>query len=117
MKMRDYALLCAVLMIAVAAQLLFMGANSAASEAVVYISGVEAARFSLDSDYSFKGDGAVGQYELEITSGSARLTDSTCPDKLCVRQGAISESGQTIICLPNQLLIQLTGGDVDAVAY
>ena len=44
--------------------------------------------------------------------------EADCPDKLCVSQGKISRSGQTIICLPNKTMVTIKGGksEYDGVA-
>lgn len=57
---------------------------------------------------------------LLIENGMASVTDATCPDQLCVRQRAISKSGESIICLPHRLVLQIEGeeeGELDAVTY
>lgn len=54
---------------------------------------------------------------LVIEGGSAHLEDSNCPDRLCVRQGTISRSGESIICLPHKLVISIEGReDTDSFA-
>jgi hypothetical protein len=30
-----------------------------------------------------------------------------CPDKLCIRQGIVSRSGERIVCLPNRVSITI----------
>ena len=60
-----------------------------------------------------------GQNILIIDNGRCYLDDANCPDKLCVNQGMISKSGQSIICLPHKLVITIVGGEeqeVDSVA-
>ena len=57
---------------------------------------------------------------LLIENGAASVTDATCPDQLCMRQRAISKNGESIICLPHRLVLQIEGeeeGDLDAVTY
>ena len=44
-----------------------------------------------------------------IEAGTVRMEDADCPDKLCVKQGRISRAGQSIICLPNRLVIIIYG--------
>lgn len=48
---------------------------------------------------------------------SVRVSDSNCPGQDCVHTGAISRAGQSIVCLPAQVVISLVGAasDVDAV--
>lgn len=57
---------------------------------------------------------------LLIENGAASVTDATCPDQLCMRQRAISKNGESIICLPHRLVLQIEGeeeGELDAVTY
>ena len=53
-----------------------------------------------------------------IEDGKADMVWADCPDKLCVNQKAISREGESIICLPNKVVISSVGGEereVDAV--
>lgn len=52
---------------------------------------------------------------LLINDGEVRVTDADCPDKLCVRQRAISRNGESIICLPHKLVIQIDSGKESAL--
>ena len=45
---------------------------------------------------------------LIIKDGTVHMEDASCPDKNCVRQGTISKTGQTIVCLPNHVIVTLT---------
>ena len=57
---------------------------------------------------------------LMISNGEAFVTDADCPDGLCIRQRAISRNGESIICLPHKLVIQVESkeeGSLDAVTY
>lgn len=49
-----------------------------------------------------------GSNTLHIENGHAWVTGSTCPDKLCERQGKISREGEMIVCLPNRLTVSVT---------
>ena len=39
------------------------------------------------------------------------MVEADCPDKLCVHQKAISKNNETIICLPNKVVVQVTSGE------
>lgn len=57
---------------------------------------------------------------LLISGGKAVVSDADCPDRLCVSQRAISRKGESIICLPHRLVIQIESkeeSDLDAVTY
>lgn len=46
---------------------------------------------------------------LCIKNGKADMTEADCPDKLCVKQKAISAENETIVCLPNRVVVSVTG--------
>lgn len=76
--------------------------------------------YSLLEDKVVSVQAEDGGYNLVLISGgNARVTDADCPDKLCIRQRSISENGESIICLPHKLVLQITSGKesgLDAVA-
>ena len=48
------------------------------------------------------------------------MMQSSCPDLICVRHKAVSETGETIVCLPHKLVIEITGApetELDGVVY
>lgn len=47
--------------------------------------------------------------KIEIENGKIAITDADCPDKICVKTGWISEPGQSIVCLPHKLIIEIEG--------
>lgn len=87
----------------------------------VYQDGQEIGRYSLMEDQTVSipyGDG--GYNLLFISSGHVSVSDADCPDGLCVRQKAITGNGESIICLPHKLVIQIEAqkeGELDAVTY
>lgn len=50
-----------------------------------------------------------GSNKIDITDGKVRVIEASCPDKLDVRQGAISKPGEIIVCLPNKMSIEILG--------
>ncbi len=65
----------------------------------------------LDRPYTETTVTSGGYYHLTILLDSAvSVTDSDCPTQDCVHTGGISRAGQSIVCLPEQVVIQLTGG-------
>lgn len=63
--------------------------------------------------------GGVTTNVLVIRDGTADVTEADCPDKLCVHQRAISKTGETIVCLPNKVVVEVLGSEdseVDSVA-
>ncbi len=60
-----------------------------------------------------------GKNEIELRPGSIGIVSADCPDKLCVRQGFISDARLPITCLPNRLVIllrpALNGAESDSI--
>lgn len=53
-----------------------------------------------------------GTYHLAVTldKTGVRVAESDCPGQDCVHTGTITRAGQSIVCLPEQVVVQLTGG-------
>jgi len=60
-----------------------------------------------------------GEVTVEISGGSAAITDSDCPTRQCVRTGWISKPGEMSACMPNGVFIEILGGhmETDATSY
>lgn len=50
---------------------------------------------------------------IEIGEEEVRVIEASCPDELDVKQGYISKIGETIVCLPNRLVVEIKGMDKD----
>ena len=64
------------------------------------------------------GDGDVTN-TLVIKCGVADMTSADCPDHLCVKQKEISKEGESIICLPNKVVVTIKSGmksDIDSIS-
>ena len=80
------------------------------NKVLVSVDGVEKYTFDLDKDMEFEIDGYEGGTNyLVIKDGEAYLTEASCPDHLCVYMGKISDVGQSIICLPNRVVVEIIG--------
>ena len=64
----------------------------------------------------FVVNGRVGPSTLEVEGKRIRMKEANCPDKICVRQGWIENPGESIVCIPGEILIRIEGmAPVDAV--
>jgi hypothetical protein len=57
---------------------------------------------------------------INISDGYARIAEADCPDKLCVKDGMISKPGQSLVCLPNKVVVEVKGvrdTETDDVAF
>lgn len=99
--------------------MVIQGTGTENGEAVVTIDGKEYGRFPLDRDETYHIDLPDGSYNiLMIQDGKADMTEASCPDKICVNHRAISKKKESIVCLPNEVIITIENGeesDLDAV--
>ena len=87
----------------------------------VRVSGRVVASYPLSEDLEVEISGADGGVNLlVIRDGGARIEEASCPDRLCVGMGVIRRAGQSIICLPNQVVVEIVGSsglpETDAVS-
>lgn len=76
----------------------------------VTVDGTVVTTLPLDNDTTYVIDGVDdGHNTLVIADGKATVTDATCPDGVCVRHRAIDRAGQSIICLPNKVVVRVVG--------
>ena len=78
---------------------------------VVQVDGEEVIRASLADDRRFSVDGPLGRTEIEIKRKRVRVVDSPCSRKICVHTRWIDKPYQTIICIPNRVVIRLLSSD------
>ena len=45
--------------------------------------------------------------KLVIKDEKVFIEEANCPDKLCIRRGFISRENESIICLPNKLVVRI----------
>ena len=55
--------------------------------------------------------GARYPITVEAQPGRIRVAHSDCPSQDCVHTGWVSRAGGQIVCLPNRLIITVTGSD------
>lgn len=60
----------------------------------------------VDKAYKIEVDEEYG-IELLIEQDGVSVLHSNCSDKICVNTGKISRSGQTIVCLPARVAVEI----------
>lgn len=95
-----------------------------ASYVSVQYNGEEIRRISLDSSLEgreYPIETELGYNIIEMGDGRVRVIEADCRDQIDVHQGWISKTGETLVCLPHRLVIEIKGGvdtdDVDLINY
>jgi hypothetical protein len=58
---------------------------------------------------TFVVPGRVGPSTVEIEGGRVRMQEAPCAGRICVNQGWIRHPGQSIACVPGEILIRIEG--------
>ena len=108
---RDLILIIGALLAALLIWLWILLNGSPGAHAIVSVDGQNVSRHALTQDADiYIGDGDHHN-RLIIQAGAARISEASCPDGLCIAQGSVSFSGQSIVCLPNKTTITIVGGE------
>ena len=74
------------------------------------INGERIGEYPLDEnirvDIDFGGDSDYTN-QLVIEQGAAYVSEANCPDGICREHRPISRRGETIVCLPHRLVIEI----------
>ena len=96
--------------------------NAGDGAAVISVDGAVWKKAPLNADASIIYESGDRRNVITIEGGAARMEEANCPDKLCVRQGAIKDAGGIIVCLPNRISVKLEyaappDDGVDAISW
>lgn len=77
----------------------------------VYVQNVEIIRKNISDlkdreKFEVKGVLGISVFEYVKDKG-IHMISSPCPDKICIKQGFIKREGESIVCLPNKVVISL----------
>ncbi len=69
---------------------------------------------SIDKSYVVKGYN--GNVKITVKNGKIKVDEEKSPLHLCSKMGYISKSHETIVCLPNKIVIEIDNKqDIDTV--
>ena len=77
------------------------------AEVKVCVNNKEYGTYSLDKDQTITIGEDNWENILVIKDGKASMTKADCPDKICVNHAAISKKGETIVCLPHKVVVEV----------
>ncbi|MGM9973134.1 MAG: NusG domain II-containing protein [Clostridiaceae bacterium] len=128
MKKLDIIIIAVLLVISFIPEILFgikYSAEASETYAEITIGGKPYKTVSLsgnEGEDSFIVHTEQGFNVIEIKGDSIAIIDADCNDKLCLEFGHITNSGESIICLPHKLMIEIKGSTdssspLDSVAY
>ncbi len=105
-KKRDLILIVVILCIVALTVLIhaYIG-GVGANKVIIKVNGAIQGVYSLSEDQEIKIN--EGTNLLKISNGKADMVEADCPDQLCVHQKPVSMSRESIICLPNRIVVEV----------
>lgn len=90
------------------------------SKVVITVDGKVYDTLELSNGTTFTVEGDNGAFNtFQIKNGYADMIDASCPDLLCVHQKSIHYNHETIVCLPNKVVLEVISkenSEVDMIA-
>lgn len=74
---------------------------------IVTVDGQIYGEYSLNTDRQVEIVNGEGYNLLVIEGGKAFVKSASCPDGICSSHRAVSKDGESIICLPNKVVIEI----------
>lgn len=109
MRKNDFILFAFLLLIAATGYLLYAKlGNREASMVRVTVDG------EVFGTYSLKEDKEIVIHDsniILIQDECVDMIEADCPDQICVKHKIISKNLETIVCLPNKVVVEIVGGE------
>ncbi len=109
MKKADIFLAGGALALAAGVYLFYSAGAEAGGGAEVTVDGKSAAFLPLNENDSIRIETPQGYNIVAVEDGTVMVTDADCRDQICVEHKKISRTGETIVCLPHKLVVEITG--------
>lgn len=110
-KKADIILAVALIIVGLAMSYILSFGQESGRELTVSCAGEKFGTYSLLEDREIVIDRNDHINKVTIKNGIVSMSFSDCHGQDCVHQGEISLSGETIICLPNKVVLEITGGE------
>lgn len=111
-KKADIVLLIVLVATGIFLFFVFAGTGSSGSEVRVTVDGEVYGFWPLDKDQEITIKQHGHTNKIIIKNSTVQMTFSDCKNQVCVNEGKIKMTNQSIVCLPNRVVVEITeGGD------
>lgn len=74
----------------------------------VLVDGEQIEEYPLDKENTYDIQTKEGYNRILVKNRTVSVIEADCPEGLCIRQKSITGVGESIICLPHKLVIQIS---------
>lgn len=110
-KKADIILAAALIVAGIAMSYILSFGQSAGSELIITCNGEKFGSYPLSENREIVVERNEHINKITIKNGIVSMSFSDCPGQDCVHQADISLSGETIVCLPNKVVLEISGGE------
>ena len=111
MKKTDIILAVIAIIAAAGIWLFYSAGADHGLTAVVTVDGEVRAELPLDETDSIEIETEWGYNIVHTEDGQAFVTEADCRDQICVEHKKIEKTGETIVCLPHKMVVEIIGGE------
>ena len=119
-KKWDIILIVTLLLLSFLPEGIFLATGSGTEKnttyAVVQVDGKEYKTIPLTGHHgtdTFTVQTPQGYNPIVVKDQEIGIVDADCPDQICVHEGFLSKPGQTSVCLPHKVMIEVRSDDAD----
>ena len=106
-KKADIILIVAILTLTLSGIAVFALTKQTGSYAVITSGSSVYGCYPIDHNCTIKVNYGDDYNIVSIKNGKVTVSESTCRDKICVNHAAISSVGESIVCLPDKLVVEI----------
>ena len=121
-KKADIILLIVILAVGIPMSVLSLTAGTGGDKVKISTDGQVYGIYPLNEDCEIDVTEDGHTNHITIKDGQVSMSYSTCRNQVCVNTGAISETKDAIVCLPNRVVVEIIssvngkGGDADVIS-
>ena len=110
-KKADIILFICLILIGGALSYLAFSGSSTGDLVVVKVNGEIYGKYSLSKERTITVNRNGHMNKITIKGGKVQVSKSSCKNQICVKQGSISTTHQSIVCIPNRVVVSIEGKD------
>ena len=115
MNKNDLILIICILIISLILILVTNINNIKGNTASVYYDNKLIEEIDLNIDKEYDVEGLNGNVHIVVKDKKIKVENENSPLHLCSKQGFIQNTSDTIICLPNKIIIKINNNELDTV--
>ncbi len=109
MKISDIILI--ILVILIATTMIIFNKKEDSDQALVYYENDLVLKIDLNQNKEYDVEGYNGNVHIVVMNKKIKVEEENSPKHICSKQGFISSSNETIVCLPNKIVIKIESKD------